>query len=115
MASSGHWEYRQSKRTALHLSTPSGCAEITHPFHPLKGRTFTVLKTRSVAGVETLVLQGSSRGTFAVPRDWTDQADPCVPHSPDQQLPIFDARLLLALVELIRLSGHEKDVDNQEK
>ena len=92
---------------------PSGCAEITHPFHPLKGKTFTILKARSVAGVETLVLQGSSRGTFAVPREWTDQADPCAARSLDHQLPIFDPRRLLALAELIRQSEHEKDVDNE--
>jgi hypothetical protein len=94
---------------------PSGCAEITHPFHPLKGKSFTILKTRSVAGVETLVLQGSSRGTFAVPREWTDQADPCAAHFLNQQLPLFDARQLLVLAELIRQSEHEKDVDSQEK
>ncbi len=94
---------------------PSGCAEITHPFHPLKGKTFTILKTRSVAGVETLVLQGSSRGTFAVPREWTDRADPCTAHSLDHHPLLFDARCLLALTQFIRQSEHEKDVDNQEK
>jgi hypothetical protein len=91
-----------------------GCAEITHPFHPLKGKTFTILKTRSVAAVETLILQGSSRGTFAVPREWTDQADPCTVHLLAHQLPIFDARRLLALVELIRQSEREKDIDKHD-
>jgi hypothetical protein len=109
----------QSEPTALHFSTPSGCAEITHPFHPLKGKTFTILKTRSVAGVETLVLQGFSRGSFAVPKEWTDQADPCTADSLNHHLPIFDARRLLALAELIRQSEHEseleKDVDSREK
>jgi len=104
-----------SKRTALHHSTPSGCAEITHPFHPLKGKTFAILKTRSVSGVETLVLQGSSRGTFAVPREWTDQADPWAADSLDHPLPIFDPRRLLALADLIRQSEHEKNVDNEKK
>ena len=79
----------------------------------MKGKTFTILKTRSVAGVETLVLHGSSRGTFAVPREWTDQADPCAAHSLDHQLPIFDPQRLLALAELIRHSEREKNVDNQ--
>ena len=92
---------------------PSDGAEITHPFHPLKGETFTILKTRFVAGVETLVLQGSSRGTFAVSREWTNQADPCAAHSLDRALPIFDPRCLLALAELIRQSEHKKDVDNE--
>jgi len=81
----------------------------------MKGKTFTILKTRSVAGVETLVLQGSSRGTFAVPREWTDQADPCAANSHDHQHPILDARRLLALAQLIRQAEEEKDIDNQEK
>ncbi len=94
---------------------PSGCATITHPFHPLKGKTFTILKVRSVGGVETLVLQGTPRGTFAVPRDWTDHADPCPRNPVNQQLLIFDPRHLLALAEMIQQSEHQKDVDNKEK
>jgi hypothetical protein len=81
----------------------------------MKGKTFSILKTRSVAGMETLVLQGSLRGTFAVPREWTDQAEPCASLAPDQQPPLFDPRRLLALAELIRQLEHEKDVDIQEK
>jgi hypothetical protein len=92
---------------------PSGRAEITHPFHPLKGQSFVILKSRSVAGVETLVLQGSSRGTFAVPKDWTDQADPCGYESLDGPLPVFDSRRLLALAQWIHQSEHEKNVDNE--
>lgn len=47
-----------------------------HPFHPLRGKQFAVLKSRLVRGVECLILKGSESGTFAVPRDWTDQARP---------------------------------------
>jgi hypothetical protein len=50
--------------------------EIVHPFHPLRGKQFAILKSRVVRGVECLVLKGSEAGTFAVPRDWTDQAWP---------------------------------------
>ncbi|MHB8974204.1 MAG: DUF5372 family protein [Pirellulaceae bacterium] len=50
--------------------------EITHPFHPLRGKQFAVLKSRCVRGVECLILKGSESGTFAVPRGWTDQARP---------------------------------------
>ena len=94
---------------------PSGCAEITHPFHPLKGKSFIILKGRSVAGVETLVLQGTSRGTFAVPKEWTNQADPRAADFLDRQLPIFDCQRLLALAELIHQSEHEKNVDTKSK
>jgi hypothetical protein len=55
--------------------TPLGWAEISHPFHPLRGRRFEVLKERRVAGNDTLILRELERGTFSVPREWTDWAD----------------------------------------
>jgi Family of unknown function (DUF5372) len=53
-----------------------GWAEIQHPFHPLRGQSFPVLKKRRVAGVDTLILRGLEHGTFAVAREWTNWADP---------------------------------------
>lgn len=53
-----------------------GWAEITHPFHPLRGQRFRILKTRCVGSVQTLILAGSSSGTFAVSTEWTDHAPP---------------------------------------
>jgi Family of unknown function (DUF5372) len=53
-----------------------GWAEISHPFHSLRGRRFEVLKKRRVAGVDTLILRELERGTLSVPREWTDWADP---------------------------------------
>ena len=35
-----------------------------------------MLKARKVSGNDTLILQEANRGSFAVPREWTDQADP---------------------------------------
>lgn len=61
---------------ALHNEQDFGWATLTHPFHPLRNQRFRVLKVRKVAGEDTLILQGSYRGTFAVPKEWTDQADP---------------------------------------
>ena len=49
-------------------------AEITHPFHPLRGQRFPISKTMCVSGVDTLVLRTSSGGAFAIARDWTDHA-----------------------------------------
>jgi Family of unknown function (DUF5372) len=63
-------------RTALEPSTHLGWAEIRHPFHPLRGQRFEVLKQRKVAGVDTLVLRELERGSFSVAREWTDWADP---------------------------------------
>jgi threonine aldolase len=37
-----------------------------------------------------------------VPKEWTNQADPCVTNFLDGQLPVFDPRCLLTLAELIR-------------
>jgi hypothetical protein len=65
--------------------------------------------------VETLVLQGSSSGTFAVPKEWTDQFDPRITDFPDERIHILDSRCLLALAELIRNIESKKDVDNEEK
>src|SRR5439155_26046836 len=98
----------QLKRTAHSNSTPSGCAEITHLFHPLRGKSSPILKARSVAGIETLVLQGSPRGTFAVPKEWTDRADPPSFNTSNGELPIFELGCLLALVELVTLLEHGK-------
>ncbi|MGA2077425.1 MAG: DUF5372 family protein, partial [Terriglobia bacterium] len=67
---------RRSGQTALVPRSPLGWAEISHPFHPLRGRRFEVLKKRRVAGVDTLILGELERGTFSVPREWTDWADP---------------------------------------
>jgi hypothetical protein len=58
-----------------------GWAEIIHPFHPLRGRRFEVLKKRRVAGVDTLILRELERGTLSIPREWTDWADP-TPYDP---------------------------------
>ena len=88
-----------SARTAHDPSEPLGWAEIRHPFHPLRGQSFPVLKTRCVAGVDTLILRGLECGTFSVAREWTDCADP----SPSLGLSPrrWDADLLLDLANLL--------------
>jgi hypothetical protein len=52
-----------------------GWAEITHPFHPLRGQRFLVLRRRRISGVETVSLRGNSDETICVPREWTDLSD----------------------------------------
>ena len=71
-----------------------------HPFHPLRGKQFIVLKSRLVRGVECLVLKGSESGTFAVPRDWTDLARPDVYRDADVMPRFLEVEALLAVVEL---------------
>jgi predicted phage terminase large subunit-like protein len=68
----------RSVQTALPHSSHLGWAEIRHPFHPLRGQRFEVLKKRRVAGVDTLILREREHGSFSIAREWTDWADPSV-------------------------------------
>jgi hypothetical protein len=78
-----------------------GSAEVVHPFHPLRGQRFVVLKLRTVAGVETLSLQHADLGSFAMPREWTDWASPGAETCSSSERLLFDAFGLIALAELI--------------
>jgi len=78
-----------------------GWAEIRHPFHPLRGQRFQVLKTRRIGGVETLILREPARGSFSVAREWTDWADPSLYESFDLPPRRLDADLLLELAVLL--------------
>jgi len=92
----------RSHRTALRSSRPLGSAEITHPFHPLRGQRFVVLKVRTVSGVETLSLRQAELGSFAVAREWTDWAPPGAQAVPsDGKALLIDASGLLALDQLV--------------
>jgi hypothetical protein len=94
------------KSKAHYCSTPLGWAEITHPFHPLRGQRFPILKTRRVSGIDTLVLRGTSMGTFAVPQQWTDQG------GKPQKNNFLDFSCLTALRDLVRsLDNAKKGVD----
>ena len=91
----------QSARTALTDSSLLGWAEISHPFHPLRGQRFEVLKKRRVAGVDTLILRGLERGTLSVPREWTDWADLSPYDSLDRPPRRLAAESLFALAALL--------------
>ena len=80
-----------------------GWAEIRHPFHPLRGQRFQVLKARRIAGIDTLLLRELDRGSFSIAREWTDWADP----SPYDSLGLPPRRLdANALLELAALLEH---------
>ena len=74
---------------------------IRHPFHPLKGQRFPVLKTRRVAGIDTLLLGHMERGSFSIAREWTDWGAPSVQDAGDITVCRFDLGMLLELIELI--------------
>jgi Family of unknown function (DUF5372) len=76
-----------------------GWAEIRHPFHPLRGQRFPILKSRRVSGAETLILREPSRGSFAVRREWTDLADIDASCGSARRLAIEPLLVLVALVE----------------
>jgi hypothetical protein len=72
-----------------------GSVEITHPFHPLRGQKFAVLKLRTVSGVATLSVRHPDLGSFAIPDDWTDWS--VANSAPSAQSLMIDA---LGLAEL---------------
>ena len=87
-----------------------GWAEIRHPFHPLRGQRFEVLKKRRVAGVDTLILRELKRGSFSIAREWTDRADPLLYEFlgfPPQRL---DGQSLLELVTLLEGLSRSKQI-----
>ena len=75
-----------------------GSAEIVHPFHPLRGQRFAVLKVRLVSSAETLSLRHPDLGSFAMPREWTDWAPP------DQQAGVCTAPLVVDAFGLLELA-----------
>ena len=91
----------QSHRTALLSHQPLGSAEVTHPFHPLRGERFVVLKVRRISGVETLSLRHSDLGSFAMPREWTDWAPPGASAVSAGKSLMIDAFGLLSLTQLV--------------
>jgi hypothetical protein len=60
-----------------------------------------VLKARCVAGIDTLILRDAERGSFAVPRDWTDLAAPNTRERADGSTARLDLHSLCDLVTLI--------------
>ena len=101
MGSSGRWGYRRPARTALEHKSYLGWAEIRHPFHPLRGQRFQVLKERRSAGIDTLLLREQDRGSFSIAREWTDWADPSPYAALGLPLRRLDANSLFELAALL--------------
>jgi hypothetical protein len=112
LALRGHGCKARSAQTALNHKQHLGWAEIRHPFHPLRGQRFEVLKKRRIAGVDTLILRECKRGSFSIARDWTDWADPSVYDSLGLPLGRFEAESLFELVTLLeQLTRRNKEVE----
>ena len=98
-----------SDLTSLLNRRPSEWAKITHPFHPLRGQSFPILRNKRVSGVDTVVLWTSLGENVAIPLEWTDHADPS-PFSPPS---ILDGECLVALTDLLESLKEEtkKELD----
>ena len=105
MAASVRSRSARPDRTALSRNRPLGSAEVIHPFHPLRGQRFVVLKVRTVSGVETLSLRHADLGSFALPREWTDWGPPGFQARAGEDRLLIDAVGLLRLAELIASLG----------
>jgi hypothetical protein len=79
-----------------------GWAKVNHPFHPLKGQSFPVLKTRWLSGRETLILRDLERGSISVLREWTDWAGPSILQALGKDPQRFALSRLLELIELVQ-------------
>ena len=82
-------------------SQPSGYIEIVHPFHPLFGQHFLLLKSRKVSGVECVILKGSLSGTFSVPKDWTSIRSGNDYEDTDAPPTVLRLECLIELTELV--------------
>lgn len=78
-----------------------GLAEITHPFHPLRGQRFAVLKVRHVSGIVSLSMRHAELGSFAVPQDWTDRGAPVEPADASLMIDAFGLADLAAIVDFL--------------
>ncbi|MEQ9587250.1 MAG: DUF5372 family protein, partial [Parvibaculaceae bacterium] len=91
----------QSQVKAPLCNQLSGLVEIVHPFHPLTKQQFLLLKSRTVSGVECVILKGSSSGTFSVPKDWTSIRSRDCYEDADAPPTVLRLECLIELTELV--------------
>jgi L-lactate utilization protein LutC len=94
----------QSARIAQILNQDYGTATITHPFHPLHGKTFTVLKIRKYPH-ERFVSLLAEDDVFCVPESWI------MPQADNTHYSPFDIETLRSLLELSRIYTENVDKD----
>jgi hypothetical protein len=87
----------RQQQKALDHSRDLGTATILHPYHPLYGQSFPILKIRKVDGQRRYSLR-SEDDIFSVPESWiTDTGQNAFSES------YFDADTVKALLELAKL------------
>ena len=94
---SGLSRLARQQQKALDHSRDLGTATILHPYHPLYGQSFPILKTRKVDGQRRYSLR-SGDDVFSVPESWvTDTGQNAFSES------YFDADTIKSLLELAEL------------
>lgn len=79
-----------------------GWATVNHPFHPLRGMRFEILECRTLNQQDIFSLKDTPYGTVrAVPREWTDRADPNFYQSPRDPSSILSFTHLLQLTDFL--------------
>jgi hypothetical protein len=71
---------------------------VTHPFHPLGGKSLVCVGERRNRSGARLLLQVNDGSICAVPRDWTDLA------APDPEVVMGRERALFRLTDLMELA-----------
>ena len=100
----GRWVSRQSPRIAQLLNEDLGTATITHPFHPLNGKTFTILKIRrNPTGRSVSLLTDDD--IFCVPESWIKPID-----EDESIYSPFNADVLRSLLDFSKI--YKNDIDN---
>ena len=97
MAASGSSECPQSARIAQILNKDFGTATITHPFHPLHGETFPILKIRKCPHGRFVSLHADD-DVFCVPESWIA---PKIENGSDSSP--FNAEVLRSLLDLAHI------------
>jgi hypothetical protein len=96
----------QSARIAQILNQDLGTATITHPFHPLFGKSYTILKIRKLATGRHYSLL-ADEDIFCVPESWIAPKDAnCADGSP------FSAEVIRLLLDFTQYC--QKDIDSSE-
>ena len=96
----------QSAHIAQILNTDYGKATITHPYHPLFGKTFPILKIRKFPSGRFFSLLAED-DVFCVPESW---AIPKEANYSDNSL--FNAEVLRSLLDYMQI--YQENIDKSE-
>jgi hypothetical protein len=99
VGSSGQRQWAYTFYKTPQIRTISGYAIITHPFHPLSGQEFKILKLRKVHQQQTIILECPENGSFSIPVEWTNINNEVSHFDSNSELSI---ECLIELCELVK-------------